>query len=405
MNVRVISGGGTGSWGSSRRVPGNGMENVVVTGIGLRSCLGNLTESWNCLLAGKTGIRPLQPFPELRPYPLGAISPTPATLADLARQIASDALEDAGLTPPLKDCAIAIGSSRACQQQWEELTPLVESPQKFANFPIPWLDTLPYQAAAIAARLTQSQGAVLAPMAACATGIWAIARGFELIQTGQCRRVLVGAIEAPITPLTMAGFARLGALASDGCYPFDGDREGLVLGEGGAILVLESETSARQRSADYYGRVLGFGLSCDACHVSAPCEDNCQARRAIESVLERACLKPEDIDFIHAHGTGTRLNDRREASLIFGLFSPSTAVSSTKGATGHTLGASGAIGAAFCLMALKYQQLPPCVGLRHSPFPLNFVREARSHPIHRALNFSFGFGGQNAVLALEKYGY
>jgi 3-oxoacyl-[acyl-carrier-protein] synthase II len=379
------------------------MEKMVVTGIGLRSCLGDLTESWTHLLAQKSGIQLLRPFSKLKSYPLGAIASTPATLADLAQQIVSDALTDAGLTVPLTDCGIVIGSSRACQKHWEELVPLVDRPEKFANFPIPWLSTLPYQAATIAARLIQSQGIVLAPMAACATGIWAIAQGVELIHTGQCQRVIVGAVEAPITPLTLTGFERMGALASTGCYPFDGDREGLVLGEGGAALVLERETLARQRWASCYGRVLGFGLTCDAHHVSAPSKKVQQALLAVKHTLDRSGLNPNNIDYIHAHGTGTILNDRREAGLISSLFPQSTAVSSTKGSTGHTLGASGAMGTAFCLMALKHQQLPPCIGLRRSPFALNFVREARSQPIRHVLNFSFGFGGQNAVLALGKY--
>jgi 3-oxoacyl-[acyl-carrier-protein] synthase II len=209
-------------------------------------------------------------------------------------------------------------------------------------------------------------------MAACATGIWAIAQGYDLIQLGQADRVIVGAIEAPITPLTLIGFEQMGALATTGCYPFDRDREGLVLGEGGAVLILETEERASQRGASCYGQILGAGLTC------------------------------ADIDYIHAHGTSTRLNDRREAELIAQLFPPSIAVSSTKGATGHSLGASGAMGAVFSLMAIQQQELPPSVGLRHSEFALNLVGEMRSQSIRQALSFSFGFGGQNAVLALGR---
>jgi 3-oxoacyl-[acyl-carrier-protein] synthase II len=240
-------------------------------------------------------------------------------------------------------------------------------------------------------------------MAACATGIWAIAQAFELIQQGKCQRVIAGAIEAPVTPLTLAGFQQMGALAATGCYPFDRHREGLVLGEGAAVLVLESAELALSRDATIYGQILGFGLTCDATHVSAPSVDNRSASIAVKECLEHSNLLPIDIDYIHAHGTSTKLNDAREASLIQSLFPHGVAVSSTKGATGHTLGASGAIGTAFCLMALKHQELSPCVGLKESEFELNLVTAPRQEEIRRAMCFSFGFGGQNAVMALGRF--
>ena len=290
-----------------------------------------------------------------------------------------------------------------------------------------WLDTLPHQAAIAIARQVGSNGPVLAPMAACATGIWAIAQGFELIQTGQCQRVIAGAVEAPITPLTLAGFDKMGALARTGSYPFDRRREGLVLGEGAAVLVLESAHLAKQRSAPIYGQLLGFGLTCDAYHVSAPepasksASSFASSKRdvvqdgalvatmdaiasivAVKQCLERSHLSLTDINYIHAHGTSTQLNDQHEAQLIQWLFAQGVPVSSTKGATGHTLGASGALGAAFCLMALKHQLLPPCVGLKEPEFELDLVTRPRRSEIRSVLCFSFGFGGQNAVLACAR---
>jgi 3-oxoacyl-[acyl-carrier-protein] synthase II len=266
-----------------------------------------------------------------------------------------------------------------------------------------WLETLPHQGAIATARQIGTRGTVLAPMAACATGIWAIAQAFELIQQGQCQRVIAGAIEAPITPLTLTGFQQMGALAATGCYPFDRHREGLVLGEGAAVLLLESAKLALSRGATIYGKILGFGLTCDATHVSAPSLDNHSASLAVKQCLERSQLATTEIDYIHAHGTSTKLNDAREASLIQYLFPDGVAVSSTKGATGHSLGASGAIGTAFCLMALKHQQLPPCVGLKESEFALDLVTAPRQTEIRQLLCLSFGFGGQNAAIALEKF--
>lgn len=396
---------------------------VVVTGIGLISALGRLKSSWCGLLQAESGIQPQQPFVHLRSRPLALVSQMPSDVPTLTALVVADALQDAGLALPLVDCGVVIGSSRGCQGSWEQLARRwrfgteirldeVESyqPVELAASELPnpvitlesWLDTLPQQGAIATARQIGSLGPVLAPMAACATGIWAIAQGVELIRTGQCQRVLAGAVEAPITPLTLAGFAKMGALAEDGCFPFDQNRQGLVLGEGAAVLVLESAQLASKRSAFIYGQVLGFGLTCDAFHVTSPAPVNRCGIAAVQQCLERSQLNAKEIDYIHAHGTSTQLNDQNEAQLIKQLFGLGVAVSSTKGATGHTLGASGAMGAAFCLMALQEQQMPPCVGLKTPAFELDFVTVPRQSKIQNVLCFSFGFGGQNAVLALRK---
>lgn len=392
---------------------------VVVTGIGLISALGRLKSSWSSLLQGESGIQQLQPFAHLRSSPLALVGLAPSDVPTLTALVVADALEDAGLAPPLADCGVVIGSSRGCQGSWEQLArrwrirsddcdrydPVQLIASDLANPVITldsWLNILPQQGAIATAHQVGSLGPVLAPMAACATGIWAIAQGVELIRTGQCQRVLAGAVEAPITPLTLAGFAKMGALAESGCYPFDQNRQGLVLGEGAAVLVLESAQLASKRGAFIYGQVLGFGLTCDAFHVTAPAPVNCSGISAVRQCLERSQLVAKEIDYIHAHGTSTQLNDQNEAQLIQQLFGLDVAVSSTKGTTGHTLGASGAMGAAFCLMALKEQQMPPCVGLKTPAFELDFVTIPRQSEIQNVLCFSFGFGGQNAVLALRK---
>lgn len=410
---------------------------VVVTGIGLLSALGNLESSWQHLINGKTAIRQHQPFPELPPQPLAPIGHAVASLDMLIHQVVADALLDANLPLPLPDCGVVIGSSRSCQALWEQLARELGTEktrvrdgeierwgdgEKLLSLPISplspyplaptaqseilkiehWLDTLPHCAAIATARQVGSAGPALAPMAACATGIWAIAQGVELIQTGRCQRVIAGAVEAPITPLTLTGFDRIGALAKTGAYPFDKRREGFVLGEGAAVLVLESAELVVNRGAPVYGTLLGFGLTSDAYHVSAPAPNRRSAIAAIQQCLERSHLSPSDVDYIHAHGTGTQLNDQNEAELIQRVFAPGVPVSSTKGATGHTLGASGALGAAFCLKALKHQLLPPCVGLKEPDFNLDLVMTPRRGQIRRVLCLSFGFGGQNAVLALAR---
>jgi 3-oxoacyl-[acyl-carrier-protein] synthase II len=440
---------------------------VVITGIGLVSALGtSLEDSWQQLIAGNSGIRLHQPFPDLEPRPLGLIGKQPVELAFLTQMVVASALKDAGLIQPLPDCGVVIGSSRSHQALWEEMArearearetrgqtdkgstqrvrispPLfaqrlgkernvsVDKEDKFLPHPphlpistpvattegtsatrwlpspppLSWLDTLPHMNAIAAARQIGATGIVLAPMAACATGTWAIAQAALLIQTGQCQRVIAGAVEAPITPLTITGFQQMGAAAKTGAYPFDKHREGLVLGEGAAVFVLESAELAKQRQAKIYGQILGFGLTADAYHASSPEPEGRSAIACVKQCLERSKLTAYDIDYIHAHGTATEMNDRIESMVIQRLFTQDVAVSSTKGATGHTLGASGALGVAFSLLALKNQILPPCVGLKEAEFDLNFVTTARKAEISQVLCLSFGFGGQNAAIALGKY--
>ncbi|MBD2498946.1 beta-ketoacyl-ACP synthase [Nostoc sp. FACHB-280] len=377
------------------------MVKVVVTGIGLISALGtSLEDSWQNLLAGKSGIQYHQPFVELESVPLGLIGKQPSELKMLTQMVVASALQDADLSPPLPDCAVVIGSSRSYQGAWESLARGMNG--KDSNYALEdWLDILPQMNAIAAARQIGATGIVSAPMAACATGIWAISQAALLIQTGQCKRVIAGAVEAPITPLTICGFQQMNALAKTGAYPFDVQREGLVLGEGGAVLVLESAELAKQRQARVYGEILGFGLTADAYHTNQPEPSGTSAIAAIKQCLERSHLTPNEINYIHAHGTATQLNDKIESKIIQQLFPQTVAVSSTKGATGHTLGASGALGIAFSCKALQQQVLPPCVGLQQPEFDLNFVMTAQQSSIQNILCFSFGFGGQNAVIALS----
>lgn len=382
------------------------MVRVIVTGIGLVSALGNsLKDSWQNLLCLKTGIKLHQPFPELGKIPLGLINQQPSDLSTLTQMVVYSALQNAELVASLPDFAVVIGSSRSYQASWEKFAQQMygqDTNRELLNLEN-WLDTLPLMNAIAVARQIGSCGPVLAPMAACATGIWAISQAAMLIQSGQCQRAIAGAVEAPITPLTICGFQQMGALAKTGAYPFDLHREGLVLGEGGAVFVLESAESAKQRQINpenIYGEILGFGLTADAFHGIQPESEGKSAIAAIKQCLERSNLTPADIDYIHAHGTATILNDRIESKIIQSLFPPKVAISSTKGSTGHTLGASGALGVAFSLLSLKHKILPPAVGLQQPEFDLNFVTTVRNTEIQKLLCLSFGFGGQNAAIAL-----
>lgn len=375
---------------------------VVVTGIGLVSALGlDLQTNWERLLLGHSGIQQHQPIPELEAHPLGLLGATPSTVDWITQQVITAALHDANLTLPLHECGVVIGSSRGQQSRWESLARQFH--QSSVDFAPEVLHLYAQPPAIAALRQISSQGPVLAPMAACATGLWAIAQGADLIRSGQCQRVIAGAIEAPVTPLTLAGFSKMGALATTGAYPFDQQRQGFVLGEGGAVLVLERADLATSRNVKIYGQVLGFGATVDAYHVSTPNPDRAVAIAAVQQCLHRSDRSFQDIGYVHAHGTATQLNDQAEAELLQAVFPQGVPVSSTKGATGHTLGASGALGAAFSLLALHQGVLPPCVGLQQPAFDLDLVTAARPHSVQTALCFSFGFGGQNAALALATY--
>jgi 3-oxoacyl-[acyl-carrier-protein] synthase II len=388
---------------------------VIVTGIGLVTAIGqDYPTTWANLLAGKSGIklacRP--PFPDT-PIPLAIADNPPAESIEssqpraqrLVLQAVLEAIADAALVLPLPNCGIVVGSSRANQLELEATLSGNLSKSGF-----PWLSLLPGSIASLVAAHVQTQSVVLAPMAACATGNWAIAQAYEAIQMGQCDLAIAAAVDAPITPLSIAGFHQIGAMARTGLYPFSREREGLVLGEGAAAIVMESERSLQQRQKkahiDSYGEILGFGITNDAWHPTSPDPQHIQAERAIQTCLDRVGILTRDVDHLNLHGTGTQRNDAAEAALVGRVFPHAPFVSATKGATGHVLGATGMIEAIFCLLSLQQQVLPPCIGMRSPDFDLNFTRTTlrteRRAELEIALNLSFGFGGQNAVVAFGR---
>lgn len=375
---------------------------VVVTGIGLISALGeNLQGNWHNLLLGNSAINLRQPFTDLPCLPMAMLADQPSDLTVLLTNVLDQALKDANLCYPLLDCAVIIGSSRGYQYIWEKMIFSRLTNEGFLNDDS-FVKSLPCNLSLLTAKMIGSRGIVFAPMIACSTGMMAIAQGFDLIKYGQCDRVIVGAVETPITPLSITGFQQMGALAKTGCYPFDLNREGLVLGEGGAIFVLESEVLAQQRNAKVYGQILGYGWTNDAVFANSPSTELHPASVAIKNCLNRSNIQPNDINYIHGHGTGTKLNDDHEAKIINYLFEHDVFVSSTKGATGHTLGASGALGVAFSLLSLRDNIIPPTVGFNQGNLGLNLLQKPEYINVNNVLCLSFGFGGQNIAIALGK---
>jgi 3-oxoacyl-[acyl-carrier-protein] synthase II len=376
---------------------------VVVTGIGMITAIASDRENtWQGLLENKSGIK----FDHQLQLPIARINcledshflRSQSRAQYLLEKAVLEAIADANLEVPLPNCGVVIGSSRSNQRELELLLDHLDQ-RLIANN---WWHYQPANLSAQIANLLQTQSPVLAPMAACATANWAIAQASELIRSGQCDLAIAGATDAAITPLTIAGFQKINVLAKSGVYPFSQEREGFALGEGAAALVLESLESAKQRCSNIYGKVLGWGITNDAYHATSPNPDNQMATIAIKDCLLRSQIAAADVGYINVHGTATQMNDAREAELIQKIF-PDSKVSPTKGATGHTLGATGMIEAAFCLLALRDRLLPPSVGMQTPAFDLKIIQHAERSPnLQYALNFSFGFGGQNAIVAFGK---
>jgi 3-oxoacyl-[acyl-carrier-protein] synthase II len=247
----------------------------------------------------------------------------------------------------------------------------------------------------------------------CASGTIAVGDAFGLIRDGRADLALAGGIEAPLAPLTFGSFALIRAMSTrnddpeHACRPFDGDRDGFVMGEGGAVLVLEEEGRARARGARIYARIAGYGTTNDAHHMTAPRPDGLQAARAMTDALASAGVVASDIGYVNAHGSSTPLNDSTESLAIriaLGDHAARVPVSGTKAYYGHALGASGAIEAAICALAIHDGWIPPTLNLEHAgeDCDLEYVRgEGRTQHLRHAMSNSFGFGGINASLLLS----
>ncbi|MDE3058057.1 MAG: beta-ketoacyl-ACP synthase II [Bacteroidota bacterium] len=409
------------------------MRNVVVTGIGLITPLGLSTEeSWKACIAGKSGIGPVTRF-SAEQYPTriaGEVKgfdakkyfePKEMRRFDLFNHYATgaalDALKDARLdvTPENSErVGIIIGSGIGGLISITDTTLMLakDGPRYVTPFFIP--GAIINMASGYLAIRTGARGPNYAVVSACATGNHAIADGFHAIRRGEADVMIVGGAEASIAELGFAGFCSAKAMSkrndepSRASRPFDKDRDGFVLSEGAGVLILEEEEFARRRSARMYSRMLSCGMSADAFHVTAPPENGEGAQLAMKRAIEYAGLKPEQIDYINAHGTSTELGDAAETravKLVFNSHAKELAISSTKSMTGHLLGAAGAVEAAFTVLALYEGILPPTINLE-TPDPecdLDYVPNvARNKEIRYALSNGFGFGGTNATVCFEK---
>jgi 3-oxoacyl-[acyl-carrier-protein] synthase II len=409
-------------------------KRVVVTGVGLVSALGIGTdESWQGILAGRSGVAPITRFDtqahacriaaEVKGFdPLLYVEKKEVKKMGLFIQYAMAAsefaLQQAGLEigPELAERAgVVIGSGIGGFDVIErEHTALMEGgPRKISPFFIP--ASIVNLAAGHVSIRHGAKGPNTATCTACSSSAHAIGDAYKIISRCAADVMICGGSEAAITPMGVGGFAAMRALSTRNeeperaSRPFDKDRDGFVIGEGAGILVLEDLEFARRRGAKILGEVAGYGMSGDAFHITQPSEDADGAYRAMRETLKDAQVSPEQVDYINAHGTSTPFNDRLETMAIkrlFGDHAYKMAVSSTKSMTGHLLGGAGGLEAGFCVMALRDQMLPPTINL-DSPDPdcdLDYVpNQARSASIEYALSNSFGFGGTNAALLFRRY--
>lgn len=356
---------------------------MVVTGIGLVTPLGPDRElSWRSLLAGNCAALPggaWAPFDDL---------PEPRALR-FAKDAAGEALRDAGVEVPLGE---RTGVLVSCSK------PLMDSPLLLPP------DSVPH----VVAWETGAGGPVMNLSAACATGAQSVMAAAEWILEGRCDAALAGASEASLLPLYVAGFQRMGVLSAGGVVrPFDRRRDGFIIGEGAGVFYLEKESSARRRGARMYGVLAGWHFGCDP---TGAVRMNGGGRRmagALSGALRRAGRAPVDVDYVNAHGTATRLNDGLEVLALEAVFKDAARrplVSATKGATGHLLGATGAVELAFCLLAMRDDRVPPTLHLEEPETPgFDFVPDgSKSAAVKCAASLSWGFGGALAAVVMEK---
>ena len=407
---------------------------VVVTGVGLVSPLGiGTSATWSALCEGRSGIGPITRFDasahaariaaEVREFnPLDFMPKKDVKKMDVFIQYAiaaaEFACEDAVLkvTPELADrlgvfIASGIGGFTTIEREHRKL--LEGGPRKISPFFIP-ASIINLAAGQVSIRLG-AKGPNSATCTACSASAHAIGDAFETIRRGAADVMVAGGSEAAITPMGVGGFAALHALSTRNdeptraCRPFDRDRDGFIIGEGAGMLILEEHGRAVDRGASIYAELVGYGMSADAFHMTAPSEDGSGAQRVMRAALDQAEVRPDQVDYINAHGTSTPFNDRIETHAIrqyFGEHADNLAVSSTKSMTGHLLGAAGGLEAGISALSVRDQLIPPTVNLEN-PDPecdLDYVPLVkRSAEINYALSNSFGFGGTNASLLFKRY--
>lgn len=415
--------------------PTHQRPNVVITGMGVVSVLGNtVPEFWNNLVEGKSGISritafdasglPCQIAGEIRDFDPGLYMEVKEARrmprsSQMALAAAIQAVRDAGLPdtmPEPERAGVMFGTAMGGVDFIDDGITGIRAKGYKGISPFTAGGAIPNFPAFMVSKQFQCLGPNNTTTTACAAGTQAVGEGAELIRRGVADLVIVGGTEAFIRDFGVGGFAAMRALPTSynddpehASRPFDAQREGFILSEGAAALILESEEHAKARGARIHARLLGQASSSDGYHVAAPDPDNKGKTRAMRWALEDASLSPDQIDYINAHGTSTEQNDASETQAIktvFGEHAYKLAVSSTKSMMGHAMGASGALETVICVLAIQHATIPPTINLQ-TPDPecdLDYTPNTpRALSIKTALSNSFGLGGQNAVVIVGQY--
>jgi len=407
---------------------------VVVTGIGLISPLGTGTaKNWQALLCGESGIASLTRFDvsryatrfggEVKDFdPLAFIDRKEVRKMDLFIRfglvaaelaVADSAIPAADLQSDRAGVYVGSGIGGLGSIEENHKVLLEKGPGRVSPFFL--IQTIINEASGQISIRFGAKGPNCANATACSTGTHAIGDSFRIVARGEADIMIAGGAEAPLTPLSLAGFNSIKAISerndepAKASRPFDARRDGFVMGEGAGVLVLEELGRALRRDARIYAEVVGYGMTSDAYHVAAPDPTGDGAARVMQRAIEDAGIGPEDVQYINAHGTSTELNDKTETAAIkrvFGDQARRLGVNSTKSMTGHLLGAAGGIEAGFTALALFHQTMPPTIN-QEFPDPecdLDYVpNAAREAAIRHGLSNSFGFGGTNGALVLKKF--
>lgn len=411
------------------------MKRVVITGLGTVNALAhNTNDFWTKLLAGETGIDRIQTFDasafkaqiaaEVKNFDPTAwgIDKKEAKRMSRFMQLgvaaSLEAVKDSGydIAKDPESIGVWVGSGIGGLEEIEDnyKTMLAKDPSRVSPFLVPMM--IADSAAGIISIMTGAKGPNACTTTACASGTHSIGDAFRWIKLGIVKAMIAGGTEACVTPLGLAGFCAARALNTDNnddpqhaCRPFDATRAGFVMGEGAGILVLEELEHALARNAKIYAEVVGYGATGDAYHATSPAPGGEGCARAIKMALKEAGLQPEDIDYINAHGTSTELNDKYETASIkaaFGEAARKVKISSTKGATGHCLGAAGGIEAVVLAKAIQTGEIPPTLNY-NTPDPecdLDYTpNKAVKMEVRAGISNSLGFGGHNGVLCFKKF--
>src|SRR4051794_14697495 len=412
----------------------NGQRRVVITGLGMVSPLGNdVQSSWSGLLAGKSGAAEITAFDhsdynvhfacELKAFdPTVWIDRKAARRMDrfaqmilaAARQAEEDSRIEVAREPERVGASIAtgIGGLRSYQDCYDVL--LKRGPDRVSPFSIP--SNIPNMGAGWLSIELGTKGPLMSECTACAASNMAIGDALDAIRIGRADVMLAGGTEAPITPVGIAGFDAMRALSrrnddpTSASRPFDAERDGLVMGEAAAVLVLEELEQARERGAKIYGELVGYGVSSDAAHMTEPDPTGENPARAMKMALADGGIDPNEVGYVNAHATSTPLGDASETKVIKKALGEENAakigVSSTKGATGHCFGAAGAVEAVFTTLAVERGVLPPTINYEQQDpeCDLDYIpNESREAEIEVGVSNSFGFGGHNACIVVRKF--